>query len=94
MNTREMEMEITLRLNQSTIERAKQFAAMRKSSLSKIVENYLQSLTTEPDISISPYVKSMATGVKIPVDLDYKEDYARKISDLKNTTRKRPEIKN
>jgi hypothetical protein len=76
MSTIEMESELTLRLNQRTIERAKQFASMRKSSLSRIVENYLQSLTTEPDISISPYVKSMATGVKIPVDLDYKEEYA------------------
>jgi hypothetical protein len=75
MNTREMESEITLRLNQRTIERANRFAAMSKSSLSKIVKNYLQSLTTEPDISISPYVKSMATGGKIPVNLDYKEDY-------------------
>jgi len=46
MNTREMESEITLRLNQRTKKRAKQFAA-RQLSLVKIVENYLQSLTTD-----------------------------------------------
>jgi hypothetical protein len=27
------------------------------------------------DIEISPFVKSMATGVNIPADFDYKKEY-------------------
>jgi hypothetical protein len=27
------------------------------------------------DIEISPFVKSMATGVKVPADFDYKKEY-------------------
>jgi len=27
------------------------------------------------DIEISPFVKSMATGVNIPTDFDYKKEY-------------------
>ena len=45
-------------------------------SLSRIIEAYLQSLTSENDTSefeISPFVKSIATGTEIPADLDYKK---------------------
>jgi len=48
-------------------------------SLSRIVEAYLQSLTSEKneaDFEISPFVKSIATGISIPTDLDYKEGYS------------------
>jgi hypothetical protein len=30
---------------------------------------------TEDDFELSPFVKSMSTGVKIPADLDYKSEY-------------------
>jgi hypothetical protein len=29
----------------------------------------------EDDFEISPFVKSMSTGVRIPSDLDYKSEY-------------------
>lgn len=52
-------------------------------SLSRIIESYLQSLTNKEDsknskteIQISPFVKSMFSGVQIPADLDYKKDYS------------------
>nr|WP_010229329.1 DUF6364 family protein [Gillisia marina] len=48
-------------------------------SLSRIVESYLQSLTMDKkdsDFSISPFVRSLATGIKIPTDLDYKKEYS------------------
>ncbi len=73
-----MNTKLTLKLNQEVIERAKKYASDQKLSLSKIVEAYLQSLTSEKnaeDLEISPFVKSMATGKKIPTDLDYKKEY-------------------
>ncbi len=73
-----MDTKLTLKLDKFVIEQAKEYASSHKRSLSRIIESYLKSLinrdkdTDEPDIEISPFVKSMATGIKIPTDLDYK----------------------
>ncbi len=51
----------------------------KKISLSRIVENYLNSLTSDKennDIQISPFVKSLSSGIEIPADYDYKKDRA------------------
>ncbi|MGS2739188.1 DUF6364 family protein [Sinomicrobium sp. M5D2P17] len=74
-----MDTKLTLKLNQEVIERAKKYAADKKLSLSRIVEFYLQSLTSEnknDDIEISPFVKSISTGTSIPENLDYKKEYS------------------
>lgn len=74
-----MDTKLTLKLNQKIIEKAKEYASDKKVSLSRIVEAYLQSLTSEKSASefeISPFVKSISTGIKIPTDLDYKEEYS------------------
>lgn len=74
-----MDAKLTLKLNQKIIEKAKEYASNKKMSLSRIVEAYLQSLTTENDSSefeISPFVKSIATGTEMPADLDYKNEYS------------------
>ncbi len=74
-----MDTKLTLKLNQQIIEKAKEYASDKKISLSRIVESYLQSLTSEneiKDFEISPFVKSIATGTKIPADLDVKKEYA------------------
>ncbi|MBP2831566.1 hypothetical protein J8281_05135 [Aquimarina sp. U1-2] len=74
-----MDTKLTLKLNKSVIEKAKKYASNKKISLSRIIEAYLQSLTSETENSefeISPFVKSIATGVEIPADLDYKKDYS------------------
>lgn len=73
-----MDTKLTLKLNQEIIERAKEYAFNKKISLSRIVEAYLQSLTSETKtdaFEISPFVRSISTGAKIPLDLDYKEAY-------------------
>jgi hypothetical protein len=78
-----MDTKLTLKLNQEIIEKAKSYAAQKKMSLSRIIENYLNSLTNEKvtnhSIEISPFVKSLKSGTKIPVDLDYKKDYSEKL---------------
>lgn len=74
-----MDTKLTLKLNQKIIEKAKLYASDKKMSLSRIVESYLQSLTSESngtELEISPFVKSIATGTKIPTNLDYKKEYS------------------
>lgn len=74
-----MDSKLTLKLNQQVIEKAKEYASSKKVSLSRLIEAYLQSLTSETgtsDFEISPFVKSISTGVEIPNDLDYKNEYS------------------
>ena len=76
---RAMNTKLTLKLNKEVIERAKKYASNQQLSLSKIVEAYLQSLTNEKNnegLEISPFVKSISTGKKLPPDLDYKKEYS------------------
>jgi len=75
-----MDTKLTLKLDKFVIEQAKKYASSHKRSLSRIIEAYLRTLINrdknddESDIEISPFVKSMSTGVKIPADLDYKSE--------------------
>ena len=74
-----MDAKLTLKLNQQVIEKAKEYASDKNLSLSRIVEAYFQSLTSEKyetDFEISPFIKSIATGTSIPTDLDYKNGYS------------------
>ena len=74
-----MDTKLTLKLDQEIIEKAKQYASEKKLSLSRLIENYLNSLTsdkTNDDLQISPFVKSLSSGIKIPADYDYKKDRA------------------
>lgn len=74
-----MDTKLTLKLNQRIIEMAKEYASDKGMSLSRIVEAYLESLTSEnesSDFEISPFVKSISTNHEIPSDLDYKKEYS------------------
>ena len=66
---------LTLKLNNNVIERAKKYALNKKLSLSRLIESYLDSLTSEPndEFEISPFVKSISSGKSIPADLDDKK---------------------
>jgi len=74
-----METKLTLRLNESVIERAKMYAKSRKISLSKMIEAYLDSLTRENETNkktfITPLVESLSGVIDLPSDYDYKSDY-------------------
>lgn len=79
-----MDTKLTLKLDQAIIERAKKYASNKKLSLSHLIENYLNALTTENEgneIQISPFVKSLSTPTKIPADYDYKNDYGNFLAD-------------
>lgn len=75
-----MDTKLTLKLNQEIIDKAKVYASQKKVSLSRIIENYLSSITNDEksdnSIEISPFVKSMRTGNKISVEIDYKREYS------------------
>ncbi len=74
-----MDTKLTLKLDQVVIEKAKVYASGKKLSLSRLIENYLNSLTSDhptDELEISPFVKSLSSGVEIPADYDYKKDRA------------------
>lgn len=77
-----MDAKLTLKLDKSVIEKAKEYATSHKRSLSKIIESYLQTLSSqeemasEDNIEITPFVKGMSSGVHIPADLDVKKEYS------------------
>lgn len=77
-----MDTKLTLKLDKYVIEKAKEYASSHKRSLSRLIESYLRSLINqeEPsdngDIEISPFVRSMSSGISIPADLDYKSEYS------------------
>ena len=75
-----METKLTLRLNDSVIERAKLYARSHRISLSKMIESYLDSLTKEKkedsSSSITPLVESLSGVINLPSDFDYKKEYS------------------
>lgn len=82
-----MDAKLTLKLDKFVIDKAKEYAASHKRSLSRMIESYLKSLidrdspNSTDDIEISPFVKSMSTGVKIPSTFDYKKAYGDYLSE-------------
>ncbi len=56
-----MDTKLTLKLKKEVIERAKQYAHVQKTSLSKLIESYLHVLTSDPleHSEISPLVKNL-----------------------------------
>lgn len=72
-----MDAKLTLKLDEDVIERAKNYASNKKLSLSRLIENYLDSLTrdTEDKFEISPFVKSISSGHGIPDEYDFRKEY-------------------
>jgi hypothetical protein len=71
-----MDTKLTIKLNNDVIVRAKSYAQSRRTSLSKMIESFLDSVTkNEPDdIEITPLVKSLSGVIKVPEDFDYKKE--------------------
>ncbi|WP_339881583.1 DUF6364 family protein [Polaribacter vadi] len=78
-----MDSKLTLKLDKSVIEQAKKYAKEQQISLSRLIENYLASLTqkdksNKKEIEITTLVKSLSGSIKVPDDFDYdkaKYDY-------------------
>lgn len=68
-----MRSKLTLTLSNSVIERAKVYAKNTGRSLSELVENYLESISSlDTTTKISPKLKRIAGAVKLPDD--FKEE--------------------
>ncbi|MDH5399201.1 MAG: DUF6364 family protein [Cyclobacteriaceae bacterium] len=82
-----MDAKLTLKLDKQVIEKAKEYASSQKKSISRLVESYLKTLVDkgksqqEDDLEISPFVKSMSTGVKLPADFDYKKELGKALAE-------------
>jgi hypothetical protein len=72
-----MDTKLTLNVNKSVIEKAKEYAKSHKVSLSHLIESYLSSLVNKEDkeIEITPLVKSLSGVIKLDKDFDYKKEY-------------------
>ena len=77
-----MNTKLTLNIDKGVIDQAKSYAKENSVSLSKLIESYLDSLTTcsEKKSKISPLVKSL-TGVIPSENYDDKKDYKNYISE-------------
>ena len=73
-----MDKKLTLSLNQSIIESAKNYAKSNNISLSKLIESYLATLTrkSKKKPEITPLVKSLSGVIEIPSDFNEKEAYS------------------
>ncbi|MBK9254997.1 MAG: hypothetical protein IPM42_05875 [Saprospiraceae bacterium] len=71
-----MNTKLTLNIDKGIIDQAKSYAKDNRISLSKLIENYLDSLTkrSERKSKISPLVESL-TGVIPSGNYDDKKDY-------------------
>ncbi len=76
-----MNAKLTLKLNEEVIKKAKEYAKSNQTSLSVLVENYLQKLTLgakdkKQKRKITPLVKSLSGIINLPADYDHKKDYS------------------
>jgi hypothetical protein len=71
-----MDTKLTIKLDNDVIARAKKYALSRKTSLSKMIESYLDTVTKpdSDDIEITPLVKSLSGVISLPENYDYKKD--------------------
>ena len=81
-----MNTKLTLSIEKSVIEKAKQYAKDKERSLSDLIENYLKVLINNESDKIienelSPTVKSLRGSFKMPKDFDYKKELTNILSE-------------
>ncbi len=71
-----MDTKLTLKINDSVIEQAKLYAKNKNTSLSKLIESYLNKLITpEESHEITPLVKSISGVIELPEAKNLKQEY-------------------
>lgn len=79
-----MSTKLTLTIDESIIDKAKEYAKSKGFSLSNIIENYLKIVAVDipnSEEKLSPIVKSLKGSFKAPKELDYKKELANKLSE-------------
>lgn len=78
-----MNTKLTLAIEDSLIEKAKEYAKGKGRGLSDIVENYLRVLTKDENTQVidsTPIATSLRGSFKAPNDFDYKEELSKGLS--------------
>jgi len=76
-----MNTKLTLSIDKKIIRKAKHYSYKNGKSLSKVVEQYLESLTEDPSENVNDLkLKKLYGGVKLPVNLDHKKEIRRILS--------------
>lgn len=76
-----MNTKLTLKLNENSILKAKEYVAKNGLSLSKLVENFFDNISlnqekgSPQEFSYSPLVNELAGIISLSEDFDYKSDY-------------------
>ena len=72
-----MDKKLTLSLDRSIIESAKDYAKSNNTSLSKLIESYLATLTKkkQDSVKITPLVESLSGVISLDKDLNIKDAY-------------------
>jgi Family of unknown function (DUF6364) len=71
-----MTTKLTILVEEETIKKAKKYSAQTGQSLSKLIENYLDTVTRNQDMKkqkFSPRIKRLMGSVKLPKDFNYKK---------------------
>lgn len=77
-----MDTKLTLKLDNSIIEQAKRYAKKKNTSLSKLIESYLDLLVNPKDSQeVTPLVKSLSGVVNLPKNYDYKKNYKKHLTE-------------
>lgn len=79
-----MTTKLTLSIEKSVVQRAKQYAYKNGKSLSRVVQQYLESITEKKSFDKSELpdkLKKLFGVVKIPADLDHKKEIRKILSE-------------
>jgi antitoxin component of RelBE/YafQ-DinJ toxin-antitoxin module len=73
-----MDKKLTLSLDKTIIESAKNYAKSNNISLSKLIESYLTTLTKQKrnPVDITPLVESLSGVISLDKDFDVKDSYS------------------
>ncbi len=79
--TRAMTTKLTLTIDETVIVSAKKYAAIKGKSLSKMVENYLKTMssTIENELPFSPKVANLIGSIQLPDSFEYKSALSKSI---------------
>jgi hypothetical protein len=74
-----MDKKLTLSLDGTVIESAKTYAKLHNTSLSKLIESYLDSLTKrkKKGVDITPLVESLSGVIELEENFDAKDAYSK-----------------
>ncbi|MFH0894489.1 MAG: DUF6364 family protein [Bacteroidota bacterium] len=74
-----MDTKLTIKLNKRVIDKAKYYARNHRTSLSRMIESYLDAITKKElkEFEITPLVESLSGVVTLPGEYDYKDNYTK-----------------